>query len=305
MCDRHLRARQLSCAAAPPLLAAAPSAHRVAACAQVHAALTEYFALDCEGTAGGAPTRFRYRAVPPVRDGLEVAEVLALSDAELNAIVGARKLAAYREDADRVRPNYKALAAARARLAAAGVSDPAARRAAPPRQRPRAVTSVARAPANDAATAVAGRRKPAAKRPGPALRRALKAAAAASETVAAESAAHVASVGAARPATPASAVPKQRDARQRWCALDPSEKKRLRMDAYARPAQTASATPAFPAPHASGRRTAQREPATQAREAPAADLAASSCAVAAGLPKSARKNLKRKLKRAEKCQADK
>jgi protein KRI1 len=73
---------------------------------QVHDLLREYYKLDYEDEVGGVKTRFRYRQVAPIRDGLSAAEILALPDKDLNAIVGLRKLAPYREDVTQVRPGH-------------------------------------------------------------------------------------------------------------------------------------------------------------------------------------------------------
>jgi hypothetical protein len=88
---------------------------------QVQQLLEEYFQLDHEDQVGGVKTRFKYRTVPPINDGLHPAEILALQDKDLNAIIGLRKLATYHEDTQRIRPNYKALTEARTKLQEAGL----------------------------------------------------------------------------------------------------------------------------------------------------------------------------------------
>lgn len=126
---------------------------------QVHDLLRDYYKLDHEDEVGGVKTRFRYRQVAPIRDGLSTEEILSLPDRDLNAIIGLRKLAPYREDvtvvhillfssfsvcvrnhmmyvgafpsktlldsnfccALQVRPNYKALAEARQKLVDEGL----------------------------------------------------------------------------------------------------------------------------------------------------------------------------------------
>ncbi|KAL4445294.1 hypothetical protein ABPG77_011119 [Micractinium sp. CCAP 211/92] len=74
--------------------------------AEVQRLLEEYFKLDYEDVVGGIPTRFRYKEVQPASFGLEVNDILAMDDKELNQVVGLKKLAPYREEHKRVRPNY-------------------------------------------------------------------------------------------------------------------------------------------------------------------------------------------------------
>ncbi|CAL8460534.1 g63 [Coccomyxa elongata] len=69
----------------------------------------EYHKLDAEDYVGGVPTRFRYREVPAATYGLNILEVLAAPEKELNQVVGMKKLAPYREDGGLVRPNYAKL----------------------------------------------------------------------------------------------------------------------------------------------------------------------------------------------------
>jgi protein KRI1 len=70
---------------------------------QVHSLLRDYYKLDHEDEVGGVKTRFRYRQVPPIRDGLSTEEILSLPDRDLNSIIGLRKLAPYRDDTATVR----------------------------------------------------------------------------------------------------------------------------------------------------------------------------------------------------------
>lgn len=72
--------------------------HQCAVPFQVHDLLRDYYKLDHEDEVGGVRTRFRYRQVEPIRDGLLTEEILSLPDRDLNSIVGLRKLAPYRED---------------------------------------------------------------------------------------------------------------------------------------------------------------------------------------------------------------
>jgi protein KRI1 len=51
--------------------------------------------------------------------GLSAEEVLAMSDKDLNQIVGLKQLAPYRDDVKKLRPNYKALQSIKAEAAAA------------------------------------------------------------------------------------------------------------------------------------------------------------------------------------------
>lgn len=51
----------------------------------------------------------RYKPVDPSTFGLSVDDILRLDDKSLNQVVGIKRLAPYREDATKLRPNYKAL----------------------------------------------------------------------------------------------------------------------------------------------------------------------------------------------------
>ena len=88
---------------------------------QIHTLLQDYYNLDHEDEVGGIKTRFRYRQVEPINDGLSTEQILALPDRDLNAIVGLRKYAPYHQDVTRIRPNYKALNEAREKLVAQGL----------------------------------------------------------------------------------------------------------------------------------------------------------------------------------------
>ncbi|KAL6754712.1 hypothetical protein V8C86DRAFT_312002 [Haematococcus lacustris] len=89
-----------------------------AARAELSRLLSEYYRLDYEGMAGGIKTRFKYKEVPASSFGLNVDEILAHDDKELNQVAGLKRLAPYREDGRptgiKERPNYKALQALRA-----------------------------------------------------------------------------------------------------------------------------------------------------------------------------------------------
>jgi len=61
------------------------------------ASLEEYHKLDCEDFVAGLPCRFKYRSVAPDMFGLRTAEVLSMSDKDLNQVVSLKKLAPYRE----------------------------------------------------------------------------------------------------------------------------------------------------------------------------------------------------------------
>merc|ERR1711916_410281 len=58
----------------------------------------ELFDLDFEDMAGGQNVKFKYREVQPESFGMTITDILALSDAELNSVVGLKKLAPYRDD---------------------------------------------------------------------------------------------------------------------------------------------------------------------------------------------------------------
>ncbi|GAB4820679.1 hypothetical protein N2152v2_007725 [Parachlorella kessleri] len=111
--------------------------------AEVQRLLEEYYKLDYEDYVGGVKTRFRparvlcsaalchaaYKEVPQDDFGLSVEELLALTDKELNQVVGLRQLAPYREDGSRrFRPNYGALNAIRAEKAQEAEAGPNKRR---------------------------------------------------------------------------------------------------------------------------------------------------------------------------------
>eukprot|EP00198_Chlamydomonas_reinhardtii_P001016 XP_001690351.1 predicted protein [Chlamydomonas reinhardtii] len=71
--------------------------------------LEDYYKLDYEDNVAGIKTRFRYKPVDPSTFGLSVDDILRLDDKSLNQVVGIKRLAPYREDATKLRPNYKAL----------------------------------------------------------------------------------------------------------------------------------------------------------------------------------------------------
>ena len=85
--------------------AAAGGAAAAAAAAAARGALAEYYALDAEDTIGDVKCRFKYRSVPASTYGLATEEILTLPDKDLNAIVGLKRLAPYRDDGGLVRPN--------------------------------------------------------------------------------------------------------------------------------------------------------------------------------------------------------
>ncbi|OUS47060.1 KRI1-like family C-terminal-domain-containing protein [Ostreococcus tauri] len=63
--------------------------------------MEEYYKLDAEDfIAGELPTRFPYRDVAPKMFGLTTRDILTMDDKSLNQIVGLKKLAPYRDDAD-------------------------------------------------------------------------------------------------------------------------------------------------------------------------------------------------------------
>lgn len=279
---------------------------------QVERLLEEYYALEREDTAGGVPTRFRYARVAPLHDGLDIAEILMLPDKDLNGILGMGKLAAYHEGTHRIRPNYKALAAARQQLRA---SDAWAAR--PPRLRRHAVKPQAhkrKRKLDDATAAVFAEAAQAAadpasakrKRPGPALRRAQKAAAAASaDTNASNAAAHRDSQPATaghEPANLLAAVTTDTGTtarKPRVLALSSGELQRRRMESYDKLTLPGSG---HDKAHKDGtglarakrRAPAPVKPTTQAvhQNADAGPEDVPAC-----LPRSAKKNKKRALKR--------
>ncbi|KXZ47073.1 hypothetical protein GPECTOR_38g310 [Gonium pectorale] len=77
--------------------------------AELQRLLEEYYKLDYEDNVGGIKTRFRYKEVPASTFGLDVADILRLDDKMLNQVVGIKRLAPYRTDLEKQRPNYKAL----------------------------------------------------------------------------------------------------------------------------------------------------------------------------------------------------
>lgn len=72
----------------------------------VNKLLAEYDKLDYEDNIGGLKTRFRYRSVPKEDYGLSTDEILRLKDKELNQLVGLKRMAPYREERGKFRPNY-------------------------------------------------------------------------------------------------------------------------------------------------------------------------------------------------------
>ncbi|GFR40096.1 hypothetical protein Agub_g644 [Astrephomene gubernaculifera] len=77
--------------------------------AELQRLLEEYYKLDYEDNVGGIKTRFKYREVPASTFGLSVDDILRLDDKSLNQVAGMKRLAPYREDIEKQRPNYKAL----------------------------------------------------------------------------------------------------------------------------------------------------------------------------------------------------
>lgn len=72
----------------------------------VNKLLAEYDKLEYEDNIGGLKTRFRYRSVPKEDYGLSTDEILRLKDKELNQLVGLKRMAPYREERGKFRPNY-------------------------------------------------------------------------------------------------------------------------------------------------------------------------------------------------------
>ena len=68
--------------------------------------LAEYDKLDYEDDIGGLKTRFHYRTVAKEDYGLSTDEILRLNDKELNQLVGLKRMAPYREERGKFRPNY-------------------------------------------------------------------------------------------------------------------------------------------------------------------------------------------------------
>ena len=69
--------------------------------------LQEYYKLDYEDAIGDLKCRFKYREVEADTFGMSVEDILFSDDKQLNAVVGMKKLAPYRDVA--AKPNYKAL----------------------------------------------------------------------------------------------------------------------------------------------------------------------------------------------------
>lgn len=72
----------------------------------VNKLLAEYNKLDYEDNIGGLKTRFKYRSVPKEDYGLSTDDILKLKDKELNQLVGLKRMAPYREERGKFRPNY-------------------------------------------------------------------------------------------------------------------------------------------------------------------------------------------------------
>jgi len=72
----------------------------------VNKLLAEYDKLDYEDDIGGLKTRFHYRSVAREDYGLSTDEILRLNDKELNQLVGLKRMAPYREERGKFRPNY-------------------------------------------------------------------------------------------------------------------------------------------------------------------------------------------------------
>ena len=62
--------------------------------------MDEYYNLDAEDFIGDLPVRFPYKEVAPKMFGLSTKDVLTMDDKSLNQIVGLKKLAPYRDDAN-------------------------------------------------------------------------------------------------------------------------------------------------------------------------------------------------------------
>ena len=67
---------------------------------ELEAKMDEYYKLNAEDFIGEAPTRFPYKEVAPKMFGLTTRDVLLMEDKHLNQIVGLKKLAPYRDDAN-------------------------------------------------------------------------------------------------------------------------------------------------------------------------------------------------------------
>lgn len=268
--------------------------------------LEEYYNLDHEDDVAGVKTRFRYRSVEPIHDGLEPAEILALPDKDLNAIVGLRKLAPYHVDTQRIRPNYKALAEAREQLKEQGLyvdkrakarlrkstrhqydASHTANEAAPAEGPGKRKGGDGRAPGVDVSAAPTSKRK----RPGPALRRALKAAAAA------EASAPAPGQQESAPA-PTQTASKTRSERKSE-PLSAEEQKRRRLESYGKLTLPGATVPLHGVEderkvkhrHMSQEVKTSKDGHVQHQQRSAAGEAS------AALPPAAKKNLKRALKR--------
>ena len=67
---------------------------------ELMAKMDEYYNLDAEDFIGDLPVRFAYKEVAPKMFGLTTKDVLTMDDKSLNQIVGLKKLAPYRDDAN-------------------------------------------------------------------------------------------------------------------------------------------------------------------------------------------------------------
>ena len=281
--------------------------------AQVAKLLEEYCQLDHEDNIAGIKTRFRYRNVAPVHDGLHPAEILALPDQDLNAIVGLRKLAPYHEATERIRPNYKALAAARASLQASGLYVEKSRRPKEHQRNERQSGSKNKSIAKPSDTAQAGptARRGAAprqgrrsaeesadgtvkkKRPGPALRRALKA------NALSEEARHV-PAAAEPPAQPFAKEKSSKRKAERAPQIISEERKQRRLDSYA-----ALTLPGANKKHQKGTpgddhaSTGKKHPCPLEDRGEAMPYHEQRGSPTAGLSKAAKKNMQRARKRQE------
>ncbi|KAK9809843.1 hypothetical protein WJX72_000250 [[Myrmecia] bisecta] len=65
---------------------------------EVQRILEEYHKLDCEDHIGDLACRFHYKSVPAADYGLQVEDIMSLSDKDLNQVVGMKRLAPYRDD---------------------------------------------------------------------------------------------------------------------------------------------------------------------------------------------------------------
>ena len=226
----------------------------------------------------------------PINDGLDPAEILALSDKDLNTIVGLRKLAPYHEGTERVRPNYKALGEARQKLRDAGLYVDK-RAVVAKRQRIGVVAKGTTKGGTQREGAGSARRGTVAvaapsgepgkrKRPGPALRRALKAQAAPEQVPGGEAAS-------ADPAAMPSALPAAKNRKERPAPTE-EDRKRQRLASYGKLEMPGKSTRGDVGAAEGGSRPRVK---IQSRVSPAAADAVAS------LPKAARKNARRAQKR--------